>query len=295
MKNMNINIENYEIVAVDYFDNNLSDAERAQFEAFLDNHPEIKNEIIALDWIVLPAPSPAIYHRKEELIKKSSVLALNGRRILSIAAVLLLLIISGFIAFNALQPSTASTSPSLVDHQKDSKQTNDQLIEETISNNKAIQNIANDANNQESSPSTPVINNLAAQHIDQQIDKTTFKTLEKKSVSEEKSIASIQTVTETPGSHEELFKPVDVQPVENSTLMQMTQRQITPLARIDPIDIAMLETTGFMIMRFELPEVDSYDGSSLFKTIVKLVPSSRIGRQKQTLKEALLPEYMQGQ
>lgn len=65
---MKINRDNYEIFAIDYIDGTLSKAEKALFESFLSENPDIKEEMKGLDETILEA-GPVSSDLKEELYR----------------------------------------------------------------------------------------------------------------------------------------------------------------------------------------------------------------------------------
>lgn len=65
---MRINHDNYESILIDYFDGNLSDVERAEVDLFLQQNPEIAEQIRGLADMVLPSNDEIVYDKKEELL-----------------------------------------------------------------------------------------------------------------------------------------------------------------------------------------------------------------------------------
>jgi hypothetical protein len=66
-----VNMENYEIFLMDYFDNNLSEESVAALMLFLDQHPEIKEEASGLfDFTLIPED---ISFDKESLKKSDNM------------------------------------------------------------------------------------------------------------------------------------------------------------------------------------------------------------------------------
>jgi hypothetical protein len=67
---MNININNWEAYAVDFFDGTLSAAEQDEFLAFIDSHPGIKEEFLAYEQEVTIAPEKIVFQEKQELKRR---------------------------------------------------------------------------------------------------------------------------------------------------------------------------------------------------------------------------------
>ncbi|MCL2682749.1 MAG: hypothetical protein FWE63_04590 [Bacteroidales bacterium] len=65
---MKINHDNYESYLVDYLDGTLSDIERAEVGLFLQQNPEIADQISDFEDVILSSNSEITYDRKEELI-----------------------------------------------------------------------------------------------------------------------------------------------------------------------------------------------------------------------------------
>ena len=65
---MKINHDNYESILMDYLDGNLSDVERMDVDLFLQQNPEIAEQISDLSDVVLLSTDEITYDRKEELL-----------------------------------------------------------------------------------------------------------------------------------------------------------------------------------------------------------------------------------
>ncbi len=79
----NININNYELYAIDYIENNLDTKKRKEFELFLEKNPKIKNEIKNLAKVYLPEEKIHLDSKFE--LKKSPVEGLNYFEYLAIS------------------------------------------------------------------------------------------------------------------------------------------------------------------------------------------------------------------
>ncbi|MDB5201991.1 MAG: hypothetical protein JWQ27_1400 [Ferruginibacter sp.] len=66
---MNINHDNYEMFFLLYVDNELSAAERAEVAAYVAANPELYEEFMQLQELVLPADEPIVFSGKETLYK----------------------------------------------------------------------------------------------------------------------------------------------------------------------------------------------------------------------------------
>ena len=73
---MNINRHNYEEYFILYMDNELSSDDRRMVEAFIVQHPDLKEELELLQQFKLEPDTAITYNGKEELMK------LNGEDIL---------------------------------------------------------------------------------------------------------------------------------------------------------------------------------------------------------------------
>ncbi|MBN2662922.1 MAG: hypothetical protein JXR68_04670 [Bacteroidales bacterium] len=79
-----INIQNYELFAIDYIDGNLSDDVKAEFELFLNKNPEIKSEISDLSNFSLNVDDEVAFVNKNSL-KKSPVEGLTYNEFLIVS------------------------------------------------------------------------------------------------------------------------------------------------------------------------------------------------------------------
>ena len=61
---MKINKDNYEAFLVDYWENKLDERQHAELELFLDDHPEIRQEMEGAMSVVLPK-EPVVFHDKD--------------------------------------------------------------------------------------------------------------------------------------------------------------------------------------------------------------------------------------
>ncbi|MFZ1329148.1 MAG: hypothetical protein WAW27_08975, partial [Chitinophagaceae bacterium] len=68
---MNINYHNYEECFILYMDNELSGDERRMVEAFVQQHPELKEELDLLLQYKLTPDTSVIYSGKEDLMKET--------------------------------------------------------------------------------------------------------------------------------------------------------------------------------------------------------------------------------
>ena len=75
---MNINRLNYEEYFILYMDNELSNEERRQVEAFTSQHPDLKEELDILSQYKLEPDIQIVYTRKEELLKQNGNTAINS-------------------------------------------------------------------------------------------------------------------------------------------------------------------------------------------------------------------------
>ncbi|MCB0777731.1 MAG: hypothetical protein KDB99_15615, partial [Chitinophagaceae bacterium] len=75
---MNINRLNYEEYFILYMDNELSNEERRQVEAFTEQHPDLKEELELLSQYKLEPDADIVYKGKEELLKQNGNTAINS-------------------------------------------------------------------------------------------------------------------------------------------------------------------------------------------------------------------------
>ncbi len=87
-----INRDNYEPWALDYLEGTLSETDQMRFESFLDDHPDIKAEILGMDLITLDPPDKTVFRHKEKLYRRSPKVRPLYLWVGSIAAGLALLI-----------------------------------------------------------------------------------------------------------------------------------------------------------------------------------------------------------
>ncbi|MCL2415084.1 MAG: hypothetical protein FWC94_07580 [Bacteroidales bacterium] len=65
---MKINHDNYESILIDYFDGTLNDVERAEVDLFLQQNPEIAEQISGFSDVVLSPSDDIVFNQKEELL-----------------------------------------------------------------------------------------------------------------------------------------------------------------------------------------------------------------------------------
>jgi hypothetical protein len=91
---MSINKINYELYALDYQEGTLDGQRLAEMETFLDQHPDIREELEGMRWVVLSPNESVVYEGKEDLKRPVTasvgVFPLWGR--VSAAAAILLLV-----------------------------------------------------------------------------------------------------------------------------------------------------------------------------------------------------------
>jgi len=73
---MNINKDNYEAFFLDYFEGNLSSAEVEELFAFLEKHPEVKNEFEGFEMLTIAADDTIVFDGKDSL-KKNGIQSLE--------------------------------------------------------------------------------------------------------------------------------------------------------------------------------------------------------------------------
>jgi hypothetical protein len=71
---MNINKDNYEAYFLDYFEGNLSTAEVEELFAFMELHPEVKNEFEGFEMITVATDQATVFEDKD-LLKKNEILS----------------------------------------------------------------------------------------------------------------------------------------------------------------------------------------------------------------------------
>lgn len=69
---MNITRHNYEEFFLLYVDNELSIAQRKAVEAFVEENPDLRTELVMLQQSILPANEPVMFMNKESLLRASS-------------------------------------------------------------------------------------------------------------------------------------------------------------------------------------------------------------------------------
>ncbi len=75
---MNINRHNYEEFFILYLDNELSSEDRSMVEAFVQNHPDLKEELDTLFQFKLEPDTNIVFEGKEELMMMGSNIAINN-------------------------------------------------------------------------------------------------------------------------------------------------------------------------------------------------------------------------
>lgn len=111
---MKINIDKYEVWALDYLEGNLSDHQRQMFEGFLEDHPDLKAEMEGIGQIRLVPDETMVYPDKSALYKthRATILPWFGLHYPVAAAVAFILILGAgyFIWEGSLWPASTKVS-----------------------------------------------------------------------------------------------------------------------------------------------------------------------------------------
>ena len=112
---MKITVENYEAYALDFLEGSLGRQEEQEFQKFLDQHPEIKEELVGIDQIVLIPDLEMQYPHKKSLYRKQrgGVIPLWNSSWMIAAAVALLI---GSITILFVNQNSAPTGYTITDN-----------------------------------------------------------------------------------------------------------------------------------------------------------------------------------